>query len=55
MFDGGSTQSRSLGRVCVTGRGARDFQSSGNQMTVVMRSDGSVAYRGFNATYVTSK
>ncbi|XP_077039675.1 scavenger receptor cysteine-rich domain-containing protein DMBT1-like [Agelaius phoeniceus] len=49
VFDGGSTQSWLLGRVCWNDH--RVFNSSGNQLTVLFRSDGSVTRRGFHAYY----
>ncbi|XP_057885683.1 deleted in malignant brain tumors 1 protein-like [Melospiza georgiana] len=49
VFDGGSPQSRLLGRVCRNDH--RVFNSSGNQLTVLFRSDGSVTKRGFQAYY----
>ncbi|KAL9847386.1 scavenger receptor cysteine-rich domain-containing protein DMBT1-like [Geothlypis trichas] len=49
VFDGGSPQSWLLGRVCWNDH--RVFNSSGNQLTVLFRSDGSVTKRGFHAYY----
>uniref|UniRef100_A0A8C9NK77 Deleted in malignant brain tumors 1 protein n=1 Tax=Serinus canaria TaxID=9135 RepID=A0A8C9NK77_SERCA len=49
VFDGGSLQSWLLGRVCRNDH--RVFNSSGSQLTVLFRSDGSVTRRGFHAYY----
>lgn len=49
VFDGGSTQSWRLGVVCRNDH--RVFTSSGNQLTILFRSDYSVAGRGFHAYY----
>lgn len=49
VYDGGSPQGWRLGLVCRDDR--RVFNSSGNQLTVVFRSDGSVTNRGFHAYY----
>ncbi|KAL2302730.1 hypothetical protein Nmel_010177 [Mimus melanotis] len=49
VFDGGSPQAWRLGLVCRDDH--RVFNSSGNQLTVLFRSDGSVTRRGFHAFY----
>ncbi|XP_023785057.1 deleted in malignant brain tumors 1 protein-like [Cyanistes caeruleus] len=49
VYDGGSTQSWRLGLVCRDNNSV--FNSSGNQLTVLFRSDGSVSRRGFHAYY----
>lgn len=49
VFDGGSPQSWRLGLVCSNNH--RVFISSGPQLTVLFRSDGSVTKRGFHAYY----
>ena len=53
VYDGPSINAQLLGRIC--SMQTNSFRSSGNHMTVHMRTDGSVAYRGFNATYSTCK
>lgn len=49
VYDGGSPEGWPLGRVCRNDH--RVFNSSGNQLTVLFRSDGSVSRRGFHAYY----
>uniref|UniRef100_A0A8C5U5Z5 Deleted in malignant brain tumors 1 protein n=1 Tax=Malurus cyaneus samueli TaxID=2593467 RepID=A0A8C5U5Z5_9PASS len=49
VYDGGPSQGWSLGFVCRNDH--RVFNSSGNELTVLFRSDGSVTGRGFHAYY----
>ncbi|KAM9345133.1 CUB and zona pellucida-like domain-containing protein 1 [Symphorus nematophorus] len=49
VYDGSSTSSRLLGRVC--GRSNATFHSTGYYLTVQFRTDGSVSYSGFRADY----
>ncbi|XP_064922872.1 cubilin isoform X1 [Columba livia] len=51
VYDGGSTDSPLLGSVC--SNDYRFFTSSGSQLTVLFRSDYSVAGRGFDAYYTS--
>ncbi|GAB0191955.1 deleted in malignant brain tumors 1 protein-like [Grus japonensis] len=49
VYDGGSPESLLLGTVCRNDH--RIFKSSGHQMTILFRSDGSITQRGFRAYY----
>ncbi|XP_023273802.1 deleted in malignant brain tumors 1 protein-like isoform X3 [Seriola lalandi dorsalis] len=49
VYDGSSTGSRLLGKVC--GSNNTIFHSTGSYLTVHFRSDGSVRYSGFRAYY----
>ncbi|XP_032844647.2 CUB and zona pellucida-like domain-containing protein 1 [Tyto alba] len=49
VYDGGSPGSPLLGAVCRNDH--RIFKSSGHQLTILFRSDGSVTQRGFQAYY----
>ncbi|NWV20905.1 CUZD1 protein, partial [Origma solitaria] len=49
VYDGPSTDSRLLGKVC--GRAQPTFESSSNVMTVVLSTDDTNSYRGFSAQY----
>ncbi|XP_060790816.1 deleted in malignant brain tumors 1 protein-like [Neoarius graeffei] len=49
VYDGPSTSSPLLGRLC--GSSSRSFGSSGNNLTIVFSSDGSVDGRGFVANW----
>ncbi|KAL4640966.1 deleted in malignant brain tumors 1 protein-like [Arapaima gigas] len=53
VYDGSSTNSPLLGRVCFNGT-MSSFHSSSRYMTVVFRSDSSVVARGFYATFSSS-
>ncbi|XP_044070449.1 deleted in malignant brain tumors 1 protein isoform X2 [Siniperca chuatsi] len=49
VYDGSSTSSRLLGKVC--GTNSTTFHSTGAYLTVRFRSDGTVSYSGFRADY----
>ncbi|XP_030297874.1 deleted in malignant brain tumors 1 protein-like isoform X5 [Sparus aurata] len=49
VYDGSSTSSRLLGKVC--GRNTATFYSTGSYLTVRFRTDSSVSYSGFRASY----
>ncbi|KAF4791170.1 deleted in malignant brain tumors 1 protein [Turdus rufiventris] len=49
VYDGGSPEAWRLGLVCRNDH--RVFTSSGNQLTILFRTDGSVTSRGFHAFY----
>ena len=50
ILDGPTTSSPEIARMC---RQHADVTSSSRYMTIIMTTDGSVASRGFNATYTT--
>uniref|UniRef100_A0A3P8URK3 CUB and zona pellucida-like domains 1, tandem duplicate 1 n=1 Tax=Cynoglossus semilaevis TaxID=244447 RepID=A0A3P8URK3_CYNSE len=52
VYDGPSTNSRYLGKVC--NNSLSTFSSSSNYMTVLFRTDGSVVGRGFTAQFSSS-
>ncbi|XP_037398032.1 CUB and zona pellucida-like domain-containing protein 1 isoform X3 [Pygocentrus nattereri] len=54
VYDGSSTASSLLGKLCYNDTTLRDFRSSSSYMTVLFRSDGSVVARGFKAFFSSS-
>ncbi|XP_068424078.1 CUB and zona pellucida-like domain-containing protein 1 [Clinocottus analis] len=52
VYDGPSVGSRYLGKVC--NNSLSTFYSTSNYLTVVLRTDGSVVGRGFNADFISS-
>ncbi|KAL7861400.1 hypothetical protein SRHO_G00128410 [Serrasalmus rhombeus] len=54
VYDGSSTASSLLGKLCYNDTTLRDFRSSSSYMTVLFRSDSSVVARGFKAFFSSS-
>ena len=51
IYDGSSTSSSKIASLCGSSGNGREFTSSGSNLYVVFKSDGSVSYSGFHATY----
>ncbi|XP_036449024.1 deleted in malignant brain tumors 1 protein-like isoform X2 [Colossoma macropomum] len=54
VYDGSTTASSLLGKLCYNDTTLRDFRSSSSYMTVLFRSDGSGVARGFKASFSSS-
>ena len=53
VYDGSSTSAPKLASLCGTGYNGHEIQSSGNQMLIKFKSDGSVTAKGFSITYTS--
>lgn len=53
IYDGSSKSASKIGSLCGNSANGREFISSGNNLYVVFKSDGSGTYSGFQATYST--